>query len=574
MSLLQTNGWTFYLSLLQAINKLHLYIVLIPFFYSSCYDNLHIKNSQYEIIAENDDEANDSSTSNIIINGVRPGEENTYVKDLERSSPKLYAILNAFNTVLKESEAEDEVLKAAYLEVRNVAMQRRSLQFGWFNYNQEMQNGFKTAEQLGVITSSERFLEKHNNMTSVVDRIFRFESDFKYKYRNFLTGSVSKEELKRGLHDFGIYLESVLMLDTMLKTKRPEGMLRYVSDLRLDKSNKICISQKTADLLSSRVVKLVNSLDKFSNSYSTFLSKFATIENILDRKFELDILSRIMGVTIDPKRDNLDYASLLYGGKIIPGSILATWMNSRSLLDGSWNSIIMRSNSADSVVSILYDINEMRKSYSNVISKIEEKLMDPSCDKQIGTGVKELLGSMKKDESFVKVHERGKEAIVLARKILLIKKEYDIGRSHPTVGLKYVGKWRIDDSSKQIFESDAIKLLDGIDFLSAMAVFIDSNETLRVPLYPSRVARYLQNSYKAKFSVDCNNPIHDKLWICETIEEQSIRENNKRSRYNLLAAQLIVLLCITSVFPILFPLTMTLFAIECAISFGIQSEFI
>lgn len=573
---------------IRLLTSFTLWIVLTTLLYcillaqsscGSCNESLHLANNpENEISYESEDNVNDVSTKKNAIklsnHEASSKEENFNIENFKRTNPDLYNVINAFKSVLEESDEESEILKAAYLEVRNVSINRKSLQNGWFKYNQDMQNGFKTAELLKVVSNSDKFLEKHNDMALVVDRIFRFESNFKHEYKNFLDGKFSNEKLKMSLRDFGVYLESILMLDTMLKTKRDDGRLRYVQGPELNKSNKLFISQNSTTLLSNRIEKLVHSLDECIGSYKNYLSKFATITNILNQRSDLNTLSNIIGATIDPRKDSLDYVTLLYGGKIIPGSILATWINSNSLLDGSWDNLLWQPNRDASVVNILYDIDELTNLYSGLLYKMEKNFTNTDTNSHMHEGIRDMFVNIKSDKNFMTVHEKGKRAIVLARKILSEEKKFDIGRSHPTLGLRYVGKWRTDDSSKQIFESDAVKLIDGLDFLSAIAVLIDSNATLRLPLYPNRIARYLRNISKINNNLASNNEINDRLWIFESIEEQSTRENNTRAKYSLLVAQLIVTLCITAVFPFLMPLTISLFVIECAIALGVQSEII
>jgi hypothetical protein len=485
-------------------------------------------------------------------------EEPVLLKNLEKENPKSYKLLREFNLILKETEQEEKDYEAAYWEIIRVAKKRKSLQDGWFNYNKDMQEGFETGKFLGVISDREDFFSKHSDIIQLIDRISSFESHFKYKYREFLSGALDPKEFIDSLDDFANYAVSLTMLKSMLETKRPDGRLRYVEDASV--STKDRISQATAKKLINKVNRFLHRIEEFNFSVSEDISMLATPSNLVISKPKLEKASKLIGGRIDPEKYNPHELPMVYKRSLRPGSILWCWINSKSLREGSWNSVIHSPSKQHSVVKIMYDLMKVNYEYLRIINEMEPVLLKKDHN-QVEVELSSLFSKLKSEPNFMCIHQNGKKAINLTREILAKREFYDIGRpSGKTLGLKYVGNWRRDDSSKQILEVDGRELTDILDLLSGFAVLFDSNMSMKTSLFYSKLMRQASRS-------NTKNPsVIDQLWFMESLEEQSKRESERKSSLGKWVGLLLILTGVSAFFPPLLPITISLLALKVGLA--------
>lgn len=540
-------------------------ILLMNYSCNSCHGGLGVNNSELVTIAETefDDNIDDEhlKTVNKKTADNNSISEISLMKELEKKDLESFNLLKNFASLMQQDDEDIAENYNTYWKVIEVARERKSLKDGWFNYNIDMQKGFETGNSLGVVSNRENFFAKHSNMLNVIDRIISFESFFKYKNEQFLSGELDPSEFIDSLDDFANYFVSMIMLKNMLETKRSNGSLRYVEDTT--NSVKPRIPAVIANRLIDKINKLIYRVETFQVTSRKELSMLATPTNLVSCKPRLERLHNLIGGSIDPESHDPNELSLVYKRNITPGSALWCWINSKSLRNGSWNSSIRRPSKESSIVKLLYDLNILNSEYIKIIDQMQAILTNCS-HKEADKKLLELFLKAKQDSRFIRIHENGKRAINLIREIMTKTESYDIGRpGGKTLGLKYVGNWRKDDNSKQILETDGRQLVDCLDILSGIAVLIDSDLAMKTSLFYSQIVR------QAIRSVSKNPKSADCLWTMESVEEQDKRESQKRSSLSKWLGLVLVLTGITALFPPLLPITLCLLGVKVAIAIAL-----
>lgn len=487
---------------------------------------------------------------------IDPIEEDDVVVDNEGESEKFLKFVDSFTGYIgldKESiEQYTSIQTKFYDEIKHVSAGHTSLKTGkWFMLNSNIKNGVETAKELGIMSShSEKFLEENTPIETIMRNIEDFESLFRSKHDDFRLQKFNKDDALRFSDDFKKYALSLVLLRTMLETKDVGNDLKYVGD---DNSGKK-ISTKSANAIIDKTNIFFNLIDitaremNWKNDESSNVAKASHLHRC---KKELKKLDDLIGGSIQSKLSNLDQDSVGDLKKQLkPESLLWTWINDKSLVDGSWDSILNINSNDKSVINLMYDLETFAKEYQKIIDEITT-LTKGQDRKDAENKLLPYINKLKKNKDFINLQKKGKEAIILLRKIVQAEELYDIGYINGKAkGFKYIGKWRKDDTSSQVDTQKAEEFVDQLDCLSAIATFLDSMGELRLPLHTNRLLR--------------NN---ESLHIFETKEEEAARKALNSSNRSLFMSRAAVIMGVTALLPLTLPvvLPITLVALGVAV---------
>lgn len=465
---------------------------------------------------------------------------------------------------IEETKEEARALK----EIKSIVKFRNGLNNGtWFKKNEQMAAGISCAKFHGILSGDfETIMNRYLDINNTIDIIESFESVFKYKYKLHADKKITDEEFSKSLGDFGLYSASMILLKAMLETKGEDGTLRYVSDE--EKYNKKFISKRSADILLKKVNRFIHTAEILSEEnelQNNKTSKLATILNIIESKAFLEELDSLIGTAsldyteecsrIDPETFDFD-RRIEYKKNLRPGSILWTWLNSKSLCKHSLQNILGMTSEGDNIVHTFNNLLNLKDEYIRFIEKLESIKNNNSISyTEKSSIIEKYIIKLKENEQFIEINEKGKKALSDLREIMNKTKMYQIaGRKSKTLGKEFVGNWVGSDDRKRISVEQAEQLESELDLLSTMQVFVESEGKLHCDINHSKSSR-----------------AYEKLWCFESEKEQLQRETENRAmKTKLLAQGLVVITLITGMIPFVGPAAnIALFAIKIGIVGGI-----
>lgn len=417
-------------------------------------NNYFIKNNK-----EKEDESISKTSDNESFEEIISTEEATDKSKLERA-------LSKFSTSFSSVKLKDE---------------KESI---------EISQAIKDAVKLGILPKEYETLFRDKNFYSpqkLVENILRLDSESPFlNTTDNNKHPYSKEKLK-----------NIVTLETL----RSLSSLQIVEHVIETNKKDIEFPQEDLEVIKTKIQTLKNT---FCNEISFSSTEIATPENLRKTLKSLGNLEELLFGNIKPKRiANIDEDSSFYK-EIIESkddSIINHWIKSKALRTGSWQSSLGISSQEDNISNVCQDLIALFEIYK-----------DPITDHNI-----ETLKNQHQD--FTKTLEKGEKAIESLRSILNEKDSFiDITDKTEREGLRWVGQWRENGFEKQITQTEAVKLLSFLDWMSASIIVTKHKNILGIPIFGTKTI--------------LNKFYDNKLWIKESNEERKIRETEEWASYN------------------------------------------
>lgn len=464
-------------------------------------------------------------------------------------------------------------LNKEYLELLEVAKRRKSLQGGgflergWVEKNSNIKEGFRKGEYLGVLSKHEEFFQKYSNLQTLINRVSDFESSIGHNRNLFKLGKLSEKKFLEHLQDLAHYTISLFMLRALIETLDREGNLRYVKDVASQEEQKRYIRTSTAKVVDKKIERFRERIEKFVEPKLLHIGRLATLSNLVACEQPLIELPDLIGGNIDPDFFDPEENPLTYKLNLRPSSIMWTWINSKELRQGSWDSSFGFSNHVKRLPNIMSSLLLLNEEYKKLLSNIKFVLAKQSTLAEKESEVLKLFEEKKSDNRFMEIQSKGEEAIANLRMILEKRGKHNLGRKNKTICLEFVGKNRLHDNSNQIMPEDAKKLSGTIDILSNISVLMASNLRVKPALHFSKVKRIMQNNSLHDQALSRSESIlNDDYWTMESLQEQKEREESEARNFSVFVTSVWISLGIFSgVFPEALPVALTLMLITALV---------